>query len=209
MHLFRSPPMAEADIGRLAAAVAPRVLPNELVTFMRLGGLTPWEVWWHGEFEEFLAQPFAELDGTTGWLTLGSVRRDQFYMVLPDEPSETAPVVTWSTNALTVAPVFPSLRSNFAGFAAAVPLWQASPLATEDDGLAALGLWWEPVTGYGGERPIDRLEPVLRSLIAQEDQTWPERPPPLWESPELADTGEVQPYWQEKLRITPEPRPRP
>ena len=85
LRLFRSPPIAEADIARLSAAVAPRVLPEELVTFMRQGGLTPWEYWWHGGFQELVRSPFADLDGTTGWLQLGSYQRDHFYMVLPDE----------------------------------------------------------------------------------------------------------------------------
>lgn len=207
LRLFRSPSIVEADIARLAAAVAPRVLPEELVTLLRQGGLTPWEYWWHGRFQELVRSPFADLDGTTGWLRLGSYQRDHFFMVLPDVPAATAPVLTWSSNALVVTPMFPSLRGYFAGFAAAVPLWEASPLATDEDGPVALSLWWEPVAGYGSEQPIEGLEPVLRSLIAHEDGTWPTQPTPLWDSPEMADSGMVDPYWL-KLRITPRPRPR-
>ena len=203
MRLFRSPPITEANIARLAAAVAPRVLPQELVAFMRQGGLTPWEYWWDGKFEELVRSPFADLDGTTGWLRLGSYQRDHFFMVLPDEPAATAPVVTWSSNALLVTPMFPSLRSYFAGFAAAIPLWAASPLATDDDGLVALSVWWEPVTGYDSETPIERLEPALRVLIDDEDAQWPQGPSPLWESPEMADPSVVEPYWLRTLRITP------
>jgi hypothetical protein len=171
-------PYTDDEVARIAEAVRPDVLSDEVFEFLRLRCPSPWERprLPFDQVETELAA-FRQL-GAPHWLPLGGQERDHWFVVLGDDPSVRMPVGLWSSNALVVAAPFPSLRSLLAGCAVA----QGERSVLAEDVLFVD--WWQAVVpprhaDEACQALWERIGAPLRTLIDDEDEspTWPSEAP--------------------------------
>ncbi|MHB8611725.1 MAG: hypothetical protein ACYDAL_04745 [Candidatus Dormibacteraceae bacterium] len=207
-RLIRVKPAPTAQLERLAYAAAPRTIANDLRDLLSLGGLTPWQ-WMRGGTQQLIDEMVANQtrggassgreegeEPLAHCMEVGSIDRDFYFQCLPSEPNLVAPVLMWSTNALFIVPVAPSLRSLFAGFAAAVNLWRRSDYAKDErDGALAIATWWEPLTESLANQPIPGVAEALNSIYKEESSDWPVTVP-VWDLDDRID-----PFWRGLLGI--------
>jgi hypothetical protein len=207
-RLIRIDPAPTEQLERLASAAAPRTIATDLQDLLSLGGITPW--WWvRGGARKLVDEMVANQarggassgreegeDPLAHCMEVGSIDRDFYFQYLPSEPNLVAPVLMWSTNALFIVPVAPSLRSLFAGFAAAVDLWRGSDYAESgDDGTRAIATWWEPLTESLANQTIPGVAEALNSMYKEELSDWP-LTVPVWNLDDAID-----PFWRGLLGI--------
>jgi hypothetical protein len=185
----RVEPVPARLIDRLVAEISPRYVPSDLVDFLLSGGPTP--------FQRVSDDPSSLIDemihdaqrAPVEWefpsprLQVGNVDRDTYVVGTVADPSVSAPVAVWSSNALFTIPVAPSLPALFLGFAECVLLWDASALAVSDDGDLALQAWWEalwPLPSSSAESVIPGAADALLRIYREENEEWPTELP-TWE----------------------------